>query len=475
MAGIRKRGETFTITAYLGYDEQGRQIKKTTTYRPPENVTAGKAEKLARAFAATWEENIKGYTTLDENRTFAELVYWYYESVAPLQLKPNVRIDNQNMINAYVMPTLARKKLKEITPSMLDALFANIMKNGRTKDTYRLKDGLTLPKGRKSCVNLCSIADDTGLSRNTVNRVSQGHSIERNGAEKIAACLGKPFNEIFESSVEDRTLAVSSVSRIRRCLSAVFTAAVRKEIMRRNPVSNSVPISKRAVNAVTYLDETQAFQLIAALDAQNDFMFKVMISTLLYTGMRGGELCGLQWQDIDMDKGVIYIRHTLIYVRKVGGTRGKQKGKGNERNFILQSPKTTAGERYVVMPASLLSLFREYKQRQDAMKAEKGENWNADNMVFITVNGNYYSEQYLNTRFKKLAQKIGLPAEIHLHSLRHTTASLLINSDVSPKLIAEQLGHASASITQDIYSHIFASSRARAAQALEIALAPKAE
>ena len=112
MASIRKRGETFTITAYMGYDEQGRQIKKTTTFRPPENVTAGKAEKLARAFAATWEEKIKGYSSLDENRTFAELVHWYYESVAPLQLKPNILIDNQSMINTYVMPTLARKKLK---------------------------------------------------------------------------------------------------------------------------------------------------------------------------------------------------------------------------------------------------------------------------------------------------------------------------------------------------------------------------
>ena len=51
MASVRKRGETFTITAYFGYDEQGRQIKKTTTYRPPDDVTSGKAEKLARAYA----------------------------------------------------------------------------------------------------------------------------------------------------------------------------------------------------------------------------------------------------------------------------------------------------------------------------------------------------------------------------------------------------------------------------------------
>lgn len=77
MASIRKRGETFTITAYMGYDEQGKQRKKTTTFRPPDGVTAGKAEKLAKAFAATWEEKIRGYVALDENRTFSELAEWY--------------------------------------------------------------------------------------------------------------------------------------------------------------------------------------------------------------------------------------------------------------------------------------------------------------------------------------------------------------------------------------------------------------
>lgn len=60
MASIRKRGDTFTITAYMGYDEQGRQRKKTTTFRPPDGVTAGKAEKLAKQYAAVWEEKIRG-------------------------------------------------------------------------------------------------------------------------------------------------------------------------------------------------------------------------------------------------------------------------------------------------------------------------------------------------------------------------------------------------------------------------------
>ena len=76
MASIRKRGSTFTVTAYMGYDGNGKQRKKTTPFRPPEGVTEGKAEKLARQYAAVWEEKIKGHVALDENRTFSELAEW---------------------------------------------------------------------------------------------------------------------------------------------------------------------------------------------------------------------------------------------------------------------------------------------------------------------------------------------------------------------------------------------------------------
>lgn len=462
MASIRKRGDTYTITAYMGYDETGRQVKKTTTYRPPDGVTAGKAEKLARQYAAVWEEKIKGYVALDENRTFAELAAWYYETVAPVELKGNVLIDNKSMIDTYIMPTLARKKLKEITPTMLDTLFAELLKNGRTKDTYRLADGFELPKGKYCGINLSSIARDTGLSRHTVTRLSQGQGIEKENAEKIAACLGICFQDMFVTAVSDRSLSESSVSRVKRCLSAIFTAATKKEVMRRNPCSNTMTLKKKSKTPAVYLDETQALNLIAALDEQDDFQFKVQINTLLFTGMRGGELCGLQWQDIDFENSVIYIRHTLAYMRG--------KGQGKSSVYELQTPKTTAGERYVVIPASVLALLKEHRERQAERQAAAREAWTHSDMVFTTAFGGFYGEQYLNAKFKKFAAKIGLPENIHIHSLRHTTASLLINSDISPKLIAEQLGHSSASITQDIYSHIFASSKARAAQALEMKL-----
>ena len=65
MASIRKRGDTYTITAYMGYDESGKQRKKTTTFRPPDGVTPGKAEKLAKALSRRY-----GLAGSSQSKTF---------------------------------------------------------------------------------------------------------------------------------------------------------------------------------------------------------------------------------------------------------------------------------------------------------------------------------------------------------------------------------------------------------------------
>lgn len=140
MASIRKRGETFTITAYMGYDEQGKQQQENHDISPAGRVTAGKAEKLARAFAATWEEKIRGYVALDENRTFAELAEWYYSTVAPQTLKPNVLVNYRKGIYDHILPVIGREKLKNITPPMLDSLFAELQRSGNMEQHFRLKD-----------------------------------------------------------------------------------------------------------------------------------------------------------------------------------------------------------------------------------------------------------------------------------------------------------------------------------------------
>ena len=91
-------------------------------------------------------------------------------------------------------------------------------------------------------------------------------------------------------------------------------------------------------------------------------------------------------------------------------------------------------------------------------------------MIFTNTKGDYISPGNLNNKLKRLCKSAGLPEDIHLHSLRHTHASLLINSDVPAKVISTQLGHSTTKTTLDTYSHVFAASEVKAMHAVEMAL-----
>ena len=195
MASIRKRGETFTITVYMGYDEQGKQRKKTTTFRPPDGVTAGKAEKLAKAFAATWEEKIRGYVALDENRTFSELAEWYYSTVAPQTLKPNVLVNYRKGIYDHIVPVIGREKLKNITPPMLDSLFAELQHSGNMEQHFRLKDKAMFDGMKRQ-----ELADKAGIEKTTLYTMLGGGTVSRATAEKVAAALGLKIDKVFDGA-----------------------------------------------------------------------------------------------------------------------------------------------------------------------------------------------------------------------------------------------------------------------------------
>jgi integrase len=451
MASIRKRGDSFTISVSLGYDIEGKQIRKFTTYTPPADVSAGKAEKLAREYAVLWENKIRGHISLDENRTLAELIGWYFTVVAPSVLKESVRENELSFLNSYAMPALGHIKLKNITPQLLDNFFSEMRAGGRLKVYYRLKDVHALDGNKKKLVT-------AGIAGSAVPwRLAKGYTVERDTAERIVKFLEKKFDDIFIIDEHDKTLSPATVHRCRKSLSSIFSATVRKEIMTRNPVSKTTPITVPS-KAGAFLDEQQAATLLNALETC-DFQFKVMITTLIFTGMRGGELTGLKWENVDLDRGVINVCLNLVYCPKKG-----------ERSYTLQTPKTAASERYIPIPGSLVDLLKEHRRWQDEQRIIMGDGWKYPDMVFIGEKGGYYGEKTLNQQFKKLAQKIGLPDGVHIHSLRHTTASLLINADVPAKVVSEQLGHATTGITQDLYSHVFAASKVKAMQALELKL-----
>ena len=218
------------------------------------------------------------------------------------------------------------------------------------------------------------------------------------------------------------------------------------QIMRRNPCKLATP-PKNDTPPAAYLDENQCKVLLKALHDYGDFQFEVFCNLMLATGLRPGECTALHWDDLNLETGLLYVRYTLI---RLNG------------EFIRQTPKTAQSKRRIVLPAYILGLLKEHKEKQ----ADKP---NLNGSVFANLEGNYFNPINLNTILKRVIAKTNLPI-IHLHSLRHTHASLLINSNVTAKIIADRLGHANTNTTLNVYSHVFAASEVKAMQAVEMAI-----
>lgn len=142
--------------------------------------------------------------------------------------------------------------------------------------------------------------------------------------------------------------------------------------------------------------------------------------------------------------------------------------------FVRDTPKTDESERRIVLPEYVLDLLKEHKHKQALERLKKADIWKVPEAVFTNLVGNYLIGSNLNVKLKKVCRQAGLP-ELHLHSLRHTHASLLINGDVAARVIADRLGHSTTKTTLDTYSHVFAASEARAMKAIDMALFRKAE
>jgi len=448
MASIAKRGDTYRVMVSLGYGLDGRQIRKTCTFTPPLGVTEGKGRKLAEAFAHDFEKRCRGVSDLGDNLRFHELTNWYYSEIAPNVIRERTVYDQKILLNLYVMDEFGHLKLKDITTARLDELWNRLRRDGGRQEYYALRDKNVIPHGKRR-----ETARAAELTESIVYRACMGEKLTKQSAEKIAAALGKPFKELFELVYEKGGLSSSTVCHIRATMSAILRTAVKKGLLEKNPVANTTP-PKPDYKKKLFLDSGQCKQLLDILEDVENRQLRVMINTLLFTGLRSGELLGLQWSDINFDEGTITVNKTLL--RLVG-------------KYVLSEPKTKSSERIVNVQPELLCLLKEHRAWQDERKAIFGLAWEQPDQVFSNATGRFYNGVTLNQQFKGILRKHGLP-DLHIHDLRHATASLLINAGLPVRVVADHLGHRSTQTTQDVYAHVFAESRARAADAISIAL-----
>ncbi|MCC0647981.1 site-specific integrase [Clostridioides sp. ZZV15-6598] len=166
--------------------------------------------------------------------------------------------------------------------------------------------------------------------------------------------------------------------------------------------------------------------------------FYVPLQIAFNTGIRGGEVTALQWEDIDLENKIINVRHTLI-------SRGKE-------GFELGTPKTESSYRKINIGDTLTKILKEHKRLQKEMKLKYGEWYIDSNFVCTKEMGEHVTTNSLKYLSRVANYELGI--DFNFHSLRHTHATMLLENGANIKDIQHRLGHAKISTTMDTYSHV---------------------
>ena len=233
-------------------------------------------------------------------------------------------------------------------------------------------------------------------------------------------------------SDESHDYAKNTVDRIHGNMMHIMNNAVDNDELEKN-ILKGIQITKEEESKILFLNKDEVEKLLDATESADMFK-RVMIIMLLRTGLRSGELLGLQWDDIDLKKKTLEISRQ----RTIRG---------------LGPPKTSSSYRSMFLDDVTIDTLKEYKEWQDTNKKYNPYYIDSDYvMVIETGKEFYYSQpQYLMMMMLKSA---GLPPRQSTHLLRHTHAVLLLEAGVDIKTVSSRLGHKNIQTTANVYLHV---------------------
>ena len=254
----------------------------------------------------------------------------------------------------------------------------------------------------------------------------------------------------FYNSLIERGLSPKTVKNVHGVLHEALERAVKLGMVKYNP-TNGTELPKVQRKPIHPLED-EAIQ--AFLEAIKGVKYERLFYTDLFSGLREGEILGLTWDCVDFDREQLLVNKQLQKSKKVGG------------KYVLV-PTKNSRTRSVTVASSVMTALKEQQQWQEEMKLQLGDEWKNDwNLVFTHENGAHLCPFTVYIRFKEIVRKLGLP-EVRFHDLRHTFAVLSLENGDDLKTLQDNLGHATASFTLDVYGHVSRRMRQQSADRME--------
>ena len=241
--------------------------------------------------------------------------------------------------------------------------------------------------------------------------------------------------ERIEAQKQPKGLSAKTVRNIHQIISSALKLANEQRLIARNPADGcALPKAERKEMQTLPVEQLTSF----LREAKDSGVFALYYIDLT-TGLRRGELLGLKWSDIDLEKGDLRVQ------RQIGRINGK----------IIEMPLKTKNA-YRTLPLSADAISVLMQQRRKTGNSE----W-----VFPSPTGGPMSPDSVLHMLHRVLKRAGLP-KVRFHDLRHTFATMALQNGVDVKTVSSVLGHYSAGFTLDTYAHVTTDAQLKAAQTM---------
>ena len=442
-----KNGELlhYRLNVSGGLNWKGQQIRKRIIWKPPRpNMSKKQMEREAMAAAFKFEEAIQSGYEIDKVKRFCDYADYVLDLKERNGLAPTT-IERYRAMLPRINDAIGHLKLTQIRPQHLNDFYKTLSENGvrnlgaiavAKKVLKRKVEALGQPKH--------VIAKESGIAHTTLNAVLNGKAVKLETAQGIAVALGYSVSEMFTVSDRKKPLSNKTILEHHRLISMIMAQADKEMLVPYNPAAKASP-PKVPKHEADYFQPEEIADIVKALE-KAPVKWKAMSYILIDTGCRRGELMGLQWNCVDLDKGIMMIRQALLYTKDKGTYVG---------------PPKTGQPRAICLSPETIGVLKEYRTEQLWQKIRHADIWQDTGFLFTKDDGSPMHPDSITDWLNKFSEENDLP-HIHPHAFRHTAASMMIANGVDLVNAAAELGHATASTTLNIYAHQVARARAEA-------------
>ncbi|GEN36629.1 tyrosine-type recombinase/integrase [Aneurinibacillus danicus] len=231
-------------------------------------------------------------------------------------------------------------------------------------------------------------------------------------------------------------LSQQSILHHHRLISSILGHAVKWQIIPIN-VAKSIEPPKVEEKEMEFYNEEEV-ALILHYGQEEEFQYFVLVTLAITTGLRRGELLGLEWDHINFDAKTLKVKKTSQYI--------------NRKGLITKGPKSKSSKRTLSLTDEEIALLSTLKKLHEEKKETLGSKWLNSNRLFITWNGGPMHPNTVNNWFKKFTIKHNIPVK-NFHSLRHTNITLLLSQNVDLMTVIMRAGHSDGSMILRRYGH----------------------